>query len=213
MNFEENRLFMDTARDCLLWIEEAQTGYFPVTAPVYDQAYFDRYEAQADSEIGRALNAARCELVARHWGGVVLDVGIGSGAFLKARGDMGDKGFDVNPAGVEWLQDRDKYGSLYAGRKSWGAVTFWDSLEHMDRPDLALDCVKTVAFVSLPIFRDAAHARRSKHFRPDEHVWYWTRWGFIEFARRFGFEVVEHNTMESLAGREDIETFVLSRRE
>jgi len=70
-----------------------------------------------------------------------------------------------------------------------------------------------VAFVSLPIFRDAHHARTSKHFRPDEHYWYWTRAGFIWFAERCGFSVIEHNTMESLAGREDIETFVLARRE
>jgi len=210
---EKNTLLLDLTRGNLVWIEEHQVGYFQVNAPVYDQAYFDRYAAQADSPIGTALNEARCAIVSRHWGGGVLDVGIGCGAFLMARAAEGiqtDKGYDINPAGIDWLQNLEIYKPLHQGV---AAATFWDSLEHMERPDLALAHVKTVAFVSLPIFRDAHHARYSKHFRPDEHYWYWTRAGFIWFADRCGFEVIEHNTMESLAGREDIETFVLSRRE
>lgn len=197
----------------LIWIESKGMGWFPCDAPVYDQAYFDRYAAQADTVIGQALNEARCALVSRHWGGGVLDVGIGCGAFLLARAAEGvetDRGHDINPAGVEWLQNLDIYGTLESNP---AAATFWDSLEHMERPDIALNFVRTVAFISLPIFRDVAHVLRSRHFRPDEHFWYWTRAGFIAFADRCGFEVIEHNTMESLAGREDIETFVLSRRE
>lgn len=211
---EANPLFMDMTRGSLVWIEEAQTGYFPVSAPVYDQAYFDRYEGQADTEIGRALNAARCDLVFRHWSGGVTDIGIGCGAFLLARQAQGietDQGFDVNPAGVSWLKERGMWWNLDKGRIE--CATFWDSLEHMERPDRALDQVVSAAFVSLPIFRDAAHVLRSRHYRKDEHYWYWTRAGFIAFANRCGFEVIEHNTMETLAGREDIETFVLSRRE
>lgn len=199
----------------LQWIEEEGFGYFECYPGPYDQAYFDRYAAQAETDIGRSLNEARCNLVSRHWGGGVLDVGIGSGTFLEARAAEGietDFGFDINPAGVEWLQARSRYRSLYMGR-TCPAATFWDSLEHMQRPDLALDQVQTVAFVSLPIFRDAAHVIASRHYRKDEHYFYWSRSGFIRFAARCGFSVIEHNTMESLAGREDIETFVLSRKE
>lgn len=209
-----NWLLKEFSEERLIWIQALGVGYFPVEVleGTYDQAYFDRYAAQADGQIGKALNGARCEVVSRHWGGGVLDVGIGSGAFLMARRAEGietDKGADINPAGLDWLRERGMLSDLAAGCE---AATFWDSLEHMERPDKALDRVSRIAFVSLPIFRDAAHVLRSKHFRPDEHFWYWTRAGFIAFADRCGFDVIEHNTMESLAGREDIETFVLERR-
>ena len=53
------------------------------------------------------VTAARIRLVARHYSGQVLDVGIGAGQFVTARPDT--KGLDVNPAGVEcmtWGQNR-----------------------------------------------------------------------------------------------------------
>lgn len=206
-----NPTLQRAAADHLLWIEGQGVGYFEVTDQPYDQAYFDRYADQAESEIGGRLMTARAALVAKHWSGGVVDVGIGSGAFLDARRDPRDRGFDVNPVGIEWLELGGMFQDIYA--EPAGAATFWDSLEHIRRPDLALARVRTAAFVSLPIFRDVAHVLASKHFRPDEHYWYWTRAGFLTFADRCGFAVVEHNTMESLIGREDIETFVLARKE
>lgn len=200
-------------------MEEAGVGYFEVREAdqPYDSEYFARYQAQAETEIGKSLMTFRAQLVGRYWRGAVLDVGIGSGAFLIKRG-LGverihgdcDRGFDVNPAGVEWLQAADVWGDLY-GRK-WEAVTFWDALEHIRRPDLALDQVGRLAFVSVPIFRDVRHVLASKHYRRDEHFWYWTRDGFIRFASSCGFEVIDILASETALGREDVETFVIRRR-
>lgn len=157
--------------------------------------------------------AHRNDLVQRHHGGGVLDVGIGSGAFLEERIRTGietDHGFDVNPAGLAWLRARGMFGDLYA--RTWPAVTFWDVLEHIRRPDLALGQVERIAFVALPIFRDAAHVLASKHYRRDEHFWYFTRDGFVRFALANGFQVVDILATETAIGREDVETFVLERR-
>jgi hypothetical protein len=65
--------------------------------------------------------------------------------------------------------------------------------------------------VSCPIYENSEHILRSKHFRKDEHCWYWTEQGLITFMRHYGFEVVESNRMESDIGREDIGTFVFKR--
>lgn len=198
----------------LTWFPESGVGYYEVreSDQPYDAAYFARYQAQADSPSGRALMASRSCLVDRYHGGGVLDVGIGSGAFLLDRAASGietDKGFDVNPAGVAWLRARDMFGDLYG--RTWRAATFWDALEHIRRPDLALDQVEEIAFVAIPTFRDVAHVLASKHFRRDEHFWYWTRDGFRRFASACGFDVVDIVATETALGREDVETFVLRR--
>jgi hypothetical protein len=201
------------ALDRLVWIEEAGVGYFECdTEGVYTSDYFDRYAEQAETPIGAAIMDARVYLCSRFGVQQLLDVGIGSGAFLDAWWKVGGGGFgdDVNPAGVAWLDGRGKRRRLAAGHD---VVTFWDVLEHIRRPEEALAHVKQMAFVSLPIFRDAAHVLQSKHFRPTEHYWYFTRSGFIAFAESCGFRVVYAGADETLLGREDIETFVLERKE
>ena len=201
------------AHDRLIWLEEAGVGYFECdTEGVYTSDYFDRYAEQAETPIGHAIMAARVELVTRYGVETLLDCGIGSGAFLSEWWGVGGGGFgdDVNPAGVAWLDGRGKRRRLASGHD---VVTFWDVLEHIRRPDEALAHVKRLAFVSLPIFRDAPHVLRSRHFRPTEHFWYFTRAGFIAFAESCGFRVVYAGADETLLGREDIETFVLERKE
>jgi len=202
------------AHDRLLWFPEAGYGYFECdTSGVYDSDYFDRYAEQAEAPIGQAIMAARVALCDRFGVKSLLDCGIGSGAFLTAwwedqtRVGFGD---DVNPAGVAWLDGRGKRLRLASGHD---VVTFWDVLEHIRRPDEALAHVKRLAFVSLPIFRDGDHVLLSRHYRKREHHHYWTRTGFIAFAESCGFRVVYAGADETLLGREDIETFVLERKE
>jgi hypothetical protein len=205
------------AHDRLMWFPEAGYGYFECdTAGVYTSDYFDRYAEQADTPIGEAIMDARVWLVDRmlleYGRAPVLDVGIGCGAFLSAWWRNGGEGFgdDVNPAGIEWLEKKAARRRLASGHD---VVTFWDVLEHIRRPDEALAHVKRLAFVSLPIFRDGDHVLQSRHYRRDEHFHYWTRAGFIAFAESCGFRVVYAGADETLLGREDIETFVLERKE
>jgi hypothetical protein len=195
----------------LVWWPESGMGWYPVadTEAPYDQAYFERYRAMAETEIGRRLNGLRVRLF-RRWntGPVdVVDVGIGSGAFLQLLG-RGAWGWDVNPAAVDWLERRGLLRNPYEGCST---VTCWDSLEHLADPAALVAAVRERLFVSLPIFTGPDHVLRSRHFRRDEHVWYWTRDGFIAWLARHGFRTVEHSTMESLAGREDIHSFVAER--
>ena len=92
-------------------------------------------------------------------------------------------------------------------------ATFWDSLEHIQDIAGLLSHVKQFAFVSIPIFRDLAHARNSKHFRPDEHCWYYTDDGFKRFMYAHGFTVIGQSTFETDLGREDIGTYTLCKLE
>lgn len=199
----------------LIWLPERGMGYYPVQGNPYDKAYFRKYQEYAATELGKALTESRLEIIKRF--GLdrerILDVGIGCGAFIEARRETGlpTWGYDTSPVAEEWLKHRSWWADPYEYRTP--VSTFWDSLEHLRDPETLLGTVTDWAFVTLPLFTDARHILASKHFRKDEHRWYWTREGFLNWMREQGFECLEHSTPETLLGREDIHTFVFKREE
>lgn len=198
--------------DALTWWPELGMGFYPVKQQdwPYDRAYFDKYRQDRDTPIGRALNKARVDMVARHYHGAVVDFGIGDGAFITARG-ASTYGYDVNPAGIEWLQEQRKYIDYYSHKHE--AVSFWDALEHVYDIEGTVSHIVKYAFVSIPIFHSGEHCYMSKHYRKDQHVWYFTTKGIIDWFDRQGFDCVEANTEETKIGREDIGSFVFRRRD
>lgn len=175
----------------------------------YDEAYFDKCAGYEGQEIAQRINRARIALVARHFGGgKVVDIGIGSGEFIKSRPNT--VGYDVNPFAIEWLKRND----LWAGHLEYfGAFTMWDVIEHVPDPGVYLKCVHLHAYVfaSLPVFDDLYSIRSSKHYRPGEHLTYWTHEGFVNWMGLHGFLLLEENDAESQAGRESIKSFAFKR--
>lgn len=176
-------------------------------AAPYDENYWNKYQALDATPCGTALTSMRMELVSRHWSRRVIDIGIGGGRFVAERPDT--RGFDINPHAVKWLTNRLSFFDPYS--VTCDAMTFWDSLEHIYDPVPLLNNVRRFVFVSLPIFRGPADILASKHFRRDEHCWYFTRLGLTRFMRRCGFRMLEISEMEQAAGREQIESFVFER--
>jgi hypothetical protein len=191
-----------------LWSPELGVGYYPVKDLPYDEAYFDKYVKMENTEIGQALNNFRVNLVNMYSPNEqVLDVGIGSGAFVKAS----DKfvGFDINKKAISWLHAQKKWSStLYIHDN----MTFWDSLEHIHDPSPILTNIRNKCFISCPIYRNAEHILSSKHFRKDEHCWYWTFDGLVWFMDQHNFELLYHDDGETKIGREDILSFVFQRK-
>ena len=187
---------------------ERGVGYLPVAESPYDADYWRKYEGYAATEMGRAITRARGDLLCR-WApnATVCDVGIGCGAFVES---MDCRGYDVNPVGVEWLVNSGRW--LDPRHTAVDALTFWDALEHIPDPAPMLANAREWVFVSLPIVPGSGPPPPDwRHLRRDEHCWYFTRDGLIGFMREHGFRCVEHNTMESLLGREDSHTFVFER--
>lgn len=141
----------------------------------YDDAYWDKVCSYEDSPIAREVNAARCAMLQRHLkqGATVLDYGAGSGAFVRAANAAGFrvKGFDVIPAAVRMLMKDGLYSNDPHG---FDAVTMWDVIEHMDMPGLVFKAISKGAmlFASIPVFENLQKIRRSKHYRPGEHLLY-----------------------------------------
>jgi hypothetical protein len=202
---------VNAAADLLVWYEEIGYGYFPVHAGnPYDGGYFRKYQGYEETPMGKALTRARIDLVRRHAGSeVVVDIGIGSGQFVRERGLSNTRGYDVNPHAVRWLLERDVWFDPYF--QDPPNASCFDSLEHMKKPDHFIERIQRFLFVSIPIFENREHAAASKHFRPDEHYWYFTRNGLVLWMKRQGFGLLEENHMEVELGREGIGTFVFRR--
>jgi len=174
----------------------------------YDRAYYDKCAGYEGQQIANRINDARIELVARWYSGPVCDVGIGSGEFIKRRPNT--YGHDVNPVAIEWLKRND----LWSDRlDQFGALTFWDVLEHVPDPAQYLRHVYLHAFVfcSIPVFEDLNAIRASRHYRPGEHLYYFKRQGFIDWMSAHGFLLLEWNDHESRAGRDSINSFAFNR--
>ena len=198
----------------MTWDEALQVGRCvdeSVDLPkLYGMGYWDEYVRRSATPMGKDITRCRIKLVDK-WAtphGRVVDIGIGSGQFVETRGS-GTWGYDVNPLGIRWLLDRGLWWDPWF--RATPNATTWDSLEHMDRPELLLQRVQLRLFVSIPIFRDKAHALGSKHWKPGEHVWFFTRDGLVRWMKTWGFGLLEENRMEEALGRQDIGTFVFGK--
>lgn len=200
----------------LVWWSERGYGYYPVPPryiSIYNEAYYEKYVGYANTERGEKITQARIDLVREHIGTErVIDFGIGCGDFVEQRNDTGARteGYDINPVALEWLHER---GLFFDPWKSMCPnMTFWDSLEHLGDPASIINRITDYAFMCLPIFEGPEHVLESKHFRRDEHFWYFTKDGLINWMETIGFEMLWYGQPEVDLGREDIGTFVFRRR-
>lgn len=192
-------------KDELRWNRDTGIGYYPVTDNPYDVAYFEKYIKYENAEIGRNLNQARLKLVEKYKWNKLLDIGVGSGVFIR---DLENAyGYDINPAAIKYLKSIGKY----IDPEPVDMMTFWDSLEHIHEPQNLLNNATKYVIVSTPIYKDLEHIYKSKHFRPNEHCWYFTIQGMVTFMECYGFKCIEYNRIESDIGREDIGTFVFEK--
>lgn len=180
----------------------------------YGSEYYEKVRAYEGSAIAQAVNNGRLELMDRHLtlDAKVIDVGAGTGDFMRAARAAGFDayGFEVMKKAISQL----KHDGLFADDVSgFDAVTIWDTIEHMEDPELTLRAIRKGArlFVSLPIFDDLGRIRESKHYRPGEHLYYWTEQGFIEWMGLYGFRLLEKSAHETAAGRESIGAFAFVR--
>jgi hypothetical protein len=177
----------------------------------YDQAYYDNYVSLRGTDIARRLNESRVRFAGKY-AEPVFDLGVGSGEFIASADAAGLRafGYDINPVAVEWLKKDNRYRDPYQGQAAdlptW---TLWDTLEHIPDPYALLDKVPkdTTLILSLPIFADLLKVRSSKHYKPGEHLVYFSTDGLIRFMADAGFELDAVDDGERLAGREDIAAF------
>ncbi len=188
--------------------------FYPVDSFVYDEKYFDKYRGYKDSCIGDCIFKYRKEMIEKFRGsGHMLDVGVGCGQIVDEMPDA--YGYDVNPTAVEMLLSNDTFFNPYEQPLDrFSLITFFDSLEHIENPEILLSRIHSGAnvIVSIPVVYGYEDIKRSKHFRPDEHYHYFTLDGFKAYMADQGFDWLIVDTGEIECGRQDIYTFVFSKR-
>lgn len=180
----------------------------------YDATYLAKVDAYAGGEIAAKVNAGRLALISRHLpkGEALLDYGAGSGEFLTKARDAGydARGFEVIPDAASALKE----AGLYADNPAdFAATCLWDTIEHLPNPEGTLKRIPKGGhlFASIPVFTDLRAIRNSKHYRPGEHLYYWTATGFCEWLALYGFRVLESSRHEMEAGRESVGAFAFVR--
>lgn len=197
----------------LLWSEELGYGWHSGPSISYGAGYFEHYRKLDAQPMATALTRARIELVSKFIEpNETLDIGIGGGRYVLESGGMG---YDVCAEARGWLINSGRYGDPYMlppfhphGVK---AITCWDSLEHIPEPEKLLQRVSGWLFVSMPIYEGLKGVLESKHYKPGEHLHYWTFEGFVKWCDSQGFELIEANHAETELGREDITSFAFKR--
>ena len=61
------------------------------------------------------------------------------------------------------------------------------------------------------VFEDLADIRKSRHYRPGEHLYYFTDRGIVSWMAMHGFDLLERDWFETRAGRESIATYAFQR--
>lgn len=190
----------------LIWWPHKGYGFQAPNQPhPYDDKYFAHCQAQERTKVGRKLLLSRLDFLGGH-GKRVVDVGVGGGSFC----ELADcSGFDINPNAVTWLKSVNRFHDLE--RNECEIACFWDSLEHILSPEVLIKNVKREVFISMPIYESAEHVIKSKHYKPNEHLWYFTENGLIRWMNERGFYLVERNRDEERFGREDIGSYRFCR--
>lgn len=178
----------------------------------YDESYFQCYVHLEDTEIANKINQCRTSITEKYCN-KIIDMGIGSGEFIK-KSKIPVLGYDVNEVAIKWLKEKEIFVDPYENiPDDVDGLSFWDVLEHIPEPSVILSKVPSgkYVFISIPIFDDVLKVRQSKHYKPNEHLYYFSSMGMIVFMDIQGFDLVEISDGETRAGRESILTFVFKK--
>lgn len=158
----------------------------------YNKTYQEEYEARASTPLGQRLYRARWDLI-QHFcdKGSLLDFGCASGAFHEqAPLHFDATGWDINPA------------SPYHRPQPVGhfdILTLWDVIEHLPSPhspiiahtpDTVFIVTPNAAVVTL------GNYPTWKHFKPAEHIHYYTTITLIMSMAAIGYDVENINHIE-----------------
>ena len=208
----------------LIWFEEFKLGWYPVNwkncSAVYDEKYFTKYVGYRETNIGVMINDLRCQFVQSILDdpkkSLILDYGFGAGHFIsmmKEKYDIVVDGYDVNPYSFKWLLENAKSSEFWDLKKSYDCITFWDSFEHIHDIREILKSIKNngYAIMTIPIFKNALSTVNSKHFRKDEHYWYFQYTGLIDFMKSQQFSYCGANYDECSYGRNGVITIAFKK--
>jgi hypothetical protein len=174
----------------------------------YGKQYLQHYKDLFDTPMAKKINQYRVGLTERYCDRLI-DIGVGSGEFL-IKSKIKVLGYDINLEMINWLKSNNLFCDPYKTKPEVDGWTFWDTLEHIPNPELILSKIipGQYIFISIPIIEDLLSVKANKHFKPNEHYYYFSSNGLIQFMKDCKFELILKDDGEVKIGRESIGTFI-----
>jgi len=178
----------------------------------YDVEYYENLlEMYAGSM--QEISNIRWKLVAQLHPKTILDYGCGNNAFSLYRPD----GIIVDSFDIGMISEKASYPQTGIRHKNYDLICLWDVLEHVDwehKPDGKMlewiDKSKALA-ATIPILPEDKVLEDWKHYKPGEHLTYFTPAKFLSFMHRLGFDLLSHGQPEC-PPRQDIHSYLFRRR-
>lgn len=145
----------------------------------------------------------------------VLELGPGTGCMMEVmrRHCLSVDGFDIAPTDHVTI-DQDE-----ARRRHWDLLIACDVIEHMPDINSIFDYTFDWAYISTPCRPDDIDLLANwRHFRPNEHLWYFTRDELSRWFDAKGYEVKYAGHVEDLIRprwdreKPNISSFVIRRK-
>ena len=167
----------------------------------YDLNYYEKMLRQ-NSRSAEKIAKVRWNFIRQLNPRFVLDFGSGVGWFraYKPEGIEVDS-FDIGP-----------YPQTGILRDYYNLICFWDVLEHISGFDSIKDVLTLTDYVALcvPIKPEKALLETWKHFKPGEHLNYFTEKSLDETFKKYSFHLLAKASPEC-PPREDVLSFIYIR--
>ncbi len=199
-----------TSYTLLLICRECELIYSPSSKNVYDDEYLLHYKLYKRTEFSKLLQKARWDFIGKNIKSFksILDYGCGSDAFLVEATDCMKDQCNLYSYDPYFMQDHK-----FLCERKLDITTFFDSLEHMNRLDIISLLNSRYIVISIPILEKNQQLFEWKHFRPNEHIWYFTEDALIKLMTiKFNYKFILKDDFETQLGRDCILTFLFEKR-
>lgn len=177
----------------------------------YDAEYHDNLLHMYAGSMPKISNI-RWKLIAGLQAKTILDYGSGNNGFSLFRPD----GIVIDSYDIGTIKEGVKYPQTGIRHTEYDLICLWDVIEHVDwrnNPDeFMLEWIskaKNLA-MTVPIKPKDTVLEKWKHYKPGEHLTYFSISTLIKFVEGLGFSRLEHSQPEC-PPRQDIHSFLFRR--
>lgn len=161
---------------------------------------------------GQAISKVRWNFIAGVGAKTILDYGCGTNIFALFRPDN----VVIDSYDIGTMSDGASYPQTGIRHDKYDLICLWDVIEHVDwelDPDMAmLDAIARSNNVALavPVLPEGIELESWKHYKPGEHLTYFTIPDIEKFFNQLGF-TLSRRDMPECPPREDVVSFLFKR--
>lgn len=168
---------------------------------VYGDDYLVLYKLRGRTKVGEKIYSIRWNFIEKHvqdlFAKTLLDFGCGSNGFsnFTSRCRCTYSYDPICQPDHDFLYDKID------------VLTLWDSIEHMSLLETIPLIGAEYIFITAPIIDDVPNILHWKHYKPYEHVWYFSSKAIVKLFEKWNYRLVERCDIEAESRSKDIASF------